>query len=310
MAQVRETNGQLQTVYRRFHRVVNGEYSIRLLEWTKLNWSENEQFEHCLTLTKTLCPINCVILHIEFMSGILHILENAKRNDKRLFSLLIDPDKTGGAELERTALAAKDAGVDLLFVGGSLLVNDRLFDTVQIIKANCDIPVVLFPGDNMQVVPNADAILLLSVISGRNAEMLIGKHVVAAPRLKNSGLEIIPTGYMLIDSGRPTTASYMSNTNPLPHDKDDIAACTAMAGEMLGMKTIFMDGGSGAMNAVSESMVKRVSQHVDVPLIVGGGLKTPEMAKARFDAGATVVVVGNAVEKNGSLLAELASAKF
>jgi len=244
------------------------------------------------------------------MSGILHILGNAKRNDKRLFSLLIDPDKTGGAELERTALAAKDAGVDLLFVGGSLLVNDRLFDTVQIIKANCDIPVVLFPGDNMQVVPNADAILLLSVISGRNAEMLIGKHVVAAPRLKNSGLEIIPTGYMLIDSGRPTTASYMSNTNPLPHDKDDIAACTAMAGEMLGMKTIFMDGGSGAMNAVSESMVKRVSQHVDVPLIVGGGLKTPEMAKARFDAGATVVVVGNAVEKNGSLLAELASAKF
>jgi len=241
------------------------------------------------------------------MMDILNHLQQAKQKQRKLFSLLIDPDKTGGKELERIVGSAQNAGVDMLFVGGSLLVTDTLFDCVQIIKANCDIPVVLFPGDNMQVVPNADAILLLSVISGRNAEMLIGKHVVAAPSLKNSGLEIIPTGYMLIDSGRPTTASYMSNTNPLPHDKDDIAACTAMAGEMLGLKTIFMDGGSGALNAVSPSMVKRVADHVDIPIIVGGGLRTPEMARDRFDAGATVVVVGNAIEQNGSLLAEMAS---
>lgn len=238
---------------------------------------------------------------------ILQNLHTSKSNNQRLFSLLIDPDKTGGSDLERTAISAQNAGVDMFFVGGSLLVGNSLFDCVQIIKANCDIPVVLFPGDNMQVVANADAILLLSVISGRNPEMLIGKHVVAAPRLKNSGLEIIPTGYMLIDSGKPTTASYMSNTNPMPHDKDDIAACTAMAGEMLGLKTIFMDGGSGAQNAVSTSMIKRVSDHVDVPIIVGGGLKTPEMARDRFDAGATVVVVGNAIEKDGSLLSEMAS---
>lgn len=144
------------------------------------------------------------------MMDILHHLQEAKQKQRKLFSLLIDPDKTGGNELERTAISAQNAGVDMLFVGGSLLVTNTLFDCVQIIKANCDIPVVLFPGDNMQVVPNADAILLLSVISGRNAEMLIGKHVVAAPSLKNSGLEIIPTGYMLIDSGRPTTASYMT----------------------------------------------------------------------------------------------------
>jgi putative glycerol-1-phosphate prenyltransferase len=238
---------------------------------------------------------------------VLPIIESAKKANEKLFSLLIDPDNCTGKEAQHTALAAKDAGVDLLFVGGSLLVNDRLFDTVQIIKANCDIPVVLFPGDNMQVVPNADSILLLSVISGRNAEMLIGKHVVAAPRLKDSGLEIIPTGYMLIDSGKATTASYMSNTNPIPHDKDDIAACTAMAGEMLGLRTMFLDGGSGAQNSVSPSMVKRVADHVNVPIIVGGGLKTPEMAKARFEAGATVVVVGNAIEQNGALLAEIAS---
>ena len=238
---------------------------------------------------------------------VLQNLRISKSNNQKLFSLLIDPDRTGGTDLERTAISAQNAGVDMFFVGGSLLVSNSLFDCVQIIKANCDIPVVLFPGDNMQVVPNADAILLLSVISGRNAEMLIGKHVVAAPQLKNSGLEIIPTGYMLIDSGIPTTASYMSNTNPMPHDKNDIAACTAMAGEMLGLKTIFMDGGSGAQNAVSTSMIKLVSDYVNVPIIVGGGLKTPEMAKDRFDAGATVVVVGNAIEKDSSLLAEMAS---
>jgi phosphoglycerol geranylgeranyltransferase len=240
--------------------------------------------------------------------SILGQLEQARQQNKRLFSLLIDPDKIGSNELERLVRTADQASVDMLFIGGSLLVRNTLFDCVQIIKANCNIPVILFPGDNMQVVPNADGILLLSVISGRNAEMLIGKHVVAAPNLKNSGLEIIPTGYMLVDSGRPTTASYMSNTVPLPHDKDDIAACTAMAGEMLGLRTIFMDGGSGALNSVSESMVKRVAEHVSVPIIVGGGLKTPEMAKARFDAGATVVVVGNAIEKDGSLLSEMASA--
>lgn len=242
--------------------------------------------------------------------NVLQHLIDAKQKQHKLFSLLIDPDETNGRNLEKTIQSATDAGVDMFFVGGSLLVSNTLFDTVQIIKANCNIPVVLFPGDNMQVVPNADALLLLSVISGRNAEMLIGKHVVAAPQLKSSGLEIVPTGYMLVDSGRPTTASYMSNTNPLPHDKDDIAACTAMAGEMLGMKTIFMDGGSGAQNAVSEGMIRRVANHVDIPIIVGGGLRTPEMAKARFDAGATVVVVGNAIEKDSSRLQELANAKF
>lgn len=235
-----------------------------------------------------------------------HILE-AKNEQRKLFSLLIDPDEIGGNELEKLAIRASESGVNMLFVGGSLLVNNTLFDCVQIIKANCDIPVVLFPGDNMQVVPNADAILLLSVISGRNAEMLIGKHVVAAPRLKNSGLEILPTGYMLIDSGKPTTASYMSNTLPIPHDKDDIAACTAMAGEMLGHRLIFLDGGSGAQSSVSTSMIKRVSEHVDVPLIVGGGIKNAEVAHSKFDAGADIVVVGNAIEKDPTLLDELAS---
>jgi phosphoglycerol geranylgeranyltransferase len=237
--------------------------------------------------------------------GVLTDIHAAKERRQRQFALLIDPDRVGQDDLRKLVNRARGIRVDLLFVGGSLLVNDTLRECVQTIKDNCEIPVVLFPGDNMQVVPNADAILLLSVISGRNPEMLIGKHVVAAPRLRQSGLEVIPTGYMLIDSGRPTTASYMSNTQPIPRDKDDIALCTAMAGEMLGMGCIFMDGGSGAENSVSESMVKAVSTNISVPLIIGGGIRTPEMTRAKFEAGADIVVVGNAIEKETALLEEM-----
>jgi putative glycerol-1-phosphate prenyltransferase len=237
--------------------------------------------------------------------GVLEGIHSAKGRRQRQFALLIDPDRVAGSELAQLASRAQKSGVNLLFVGGSLLVNDTLHDCVRIIKENCNIPVVLFPGDNMQVVPNADAILLLSVISGRNAEMLIGKHVVAAPRLRHSGLEIIPTGYMLIDSGRPTTASYMSNSQPIPHDKNDIALCTAMAGEMLGMQCVFMDGGSGAQNSVSESMIAAVAENTSVPLIIGGGIRTPEMARSKFEAGADIVVVGNAIEKQSALLEEM-----
>jgi phosphoglycerol geranylgeranyltransferase len=238
---------------------------------------------------------------MQILDGILHL----KSKQQRQFALLIDPDKIEGIALAKLAQRAQHSGVDLIFVGGSLLVKNSLFECVQTIKEHCNKPVVLFPGDNMQVVPNADAILLLSVISGRNSEMLIGKHVVAAPRLKHSGLEIIPTGYMLIDSGKPTTASYMSNSQPIPRDKDDIAACTAMAGEMLGLKCIFMDGGSGAQNSVSETMIQAVSSSVSIPLIIGGGIRTPEMTKAKFDAGANIVVVGNAIEKDSTLLEEM-----
>ncbi|MCF8258438.1 MAG: geranylgeranylglyceryl/heptaprenylglyceryl phosphate synthase [Flavobacteriales bacterium] len=240
--------------------------------------------------------------------SILESIRSAKGRRQRQFALLIDPDRVGGKDLALLAQKAAQSGVDLLFVGGSLLVNDTLEACVQTIKDNCDIPVILFPGDNMQVVSNADAILLLSVISGRNPEMLIGKHVVAAPRLRHSGLEVIPTGYMLIDSGRPTTASYMSNSQPIPRDKDDIAICTAMAGEMLGMQCVFMDGGSGAENSVSESMIRSVSSNISVPLIIGGGIRTPEMTRAKFEAGADIVVVGNAIEKGSVLLQEMVHA--
>jgi phosphoglycerol geranylgeranyltransferase len=149
---------------------------------------------------------------------------------------------------------------------------------------------------------------LLSLISGRNAEMLIGKHVVAAPLLKASGLEIISTGYLLIDPGHPTSVSYMSNTTPIPHDKNDIALCTALAGEQLGLKLIFLDAGSGARVPVSKSMTFEVSKTISVPLIVGGGIKTPEKALENCLAGADVIVVGNSIEKNQHLLAEMSDA--
>ena len=209
---------------------------------------------------------------------------------------------------ETLATNAQLAGVDLIFVGSSLLTTDDLDDCIKIIKQHCNIPVVLFPGSVLQISGFADAILLLSLISGRNAEMLIGKQVIAAPLLKASTLEIISTGYMLIDPGHPTSVSYMSNTAPVPHDKNDIALCTALAGEQLGLKTIFMDAGSGARVPVSRSMIETVSRTVSVPLIIGGGIKSPEKALENCDAGADVVVVGNSIEKNQNLIAEISDA--
>src|SRR5205814_1035231 len=172
----------------------------------------------------------------------------------------------------------------------------------------CSIPVILFPGTPSQVSRHADGLLYLSLISGRNPELLIGQHVISAPAVRKSGLEIISTGYMVIDGGAPTTVSYISNATPIPADKDDIAVCTAMAGEMLGMKLIYMDAGSGAKRAISEEMISRVAKVISVPLIIGGGIKEPEKAYLNCKAGADLIVVGNAIEKDPSLIKEMAAA--
>lgn len=223
-------------------------------------------------------------------------------------AVLVDPDKPTDEQVVKLAIRAEKAKVDFIFVGGSLLTNDNLDSCIRLLKANSSIPVVLFPGNSLQLSGKADAFLLLSLISGRNAEMLIGRHVIAAPFLKLSGLEIIPTGYMLIDSGKPTTVSYMSNSIPIPADKNDIAMCTAMAGEMLGMKLIFMDAGSGAINPIPHEMIKQVRQSVSVPLVIGGGIKTPEMAAATARAGADLVVIGNTLEHSPNLIEAFAEA--
>jgi phosphoglycerol geranylgeranyltransferase len=229
-------------------------------------------------------------------------------NSRKAFAVLIDPDKHNKQNLAEVITAAKEADVDFIFVGGSLLTSDDLDATLEVIKSLTDLPVILFPGSIMQINGKADAVLLLSLISGRNADMLIGKHVVAAPYLKKSGLEILPTGYMLIESGPLTTAQYMSGTLPIPGKKDDIAVCTAMAGEMLGLKLIYMDAGSGAERPVSSSMIKKVKENISIPLIIGGGIRNTEQAINACKAGADVIVVGNAIEKDLSVIKEIAYA--
>ena len=174
---------------------------------------------------------------------------------RKKLAVLIDPDKPTDVQIKSIVDSANAADVDFFFVGGSLLTTDSLEHCIKVIKANSDIPVLIFPGNSLQISKYCDGFLLLSLISGRNPEMLIGRHVIAAPYLKLYGNEIIPTGYMLIDSGKATSVSYMSDTTPIPHDKDDIAMCTALAGEMLGLKLIYLEAGSGAEIPVSTSMI-------------------------------------------------------
>jgi putative glycerol-1-phosphate prenyltransferase len=231
-----------------------------------------------------------------------------KANGKKSFAVLVDPDKVDDVKMHKIIELAISAGVDYFLVGGSLVISNYLDECVQIIKHNCSIPVLLFPGSSTQVSKYADALLYLSLISGRNPELLIGQHVVSAPAIKKTGLEIISTGYMVIDGGAPTTVSYISNASPLPADKNEIAMCTAMAGEMLGMKLIYMDAGSGAKVPIKESMIALVSKNIEVPLIIGGGITDPEKAYLNCKAGADIIVVGNAIEKDESLIMEMASA--
>ena len=231
-----------------------------------------------------------------------------KQKGLKSFAVLIDPDKVNNALLDEVTDLCVQAKVDYLFVGGSLVVSNHLDECIQHIKQNCSIPVILFPGSTAQISRYADALLYLSMISGRNPELLIGQHVVSAPFVKQSGLEIISTGYMVIDGGAPTTVSYISNASPIPADKNEIAMCTAMAGEMLGMKLIYMDAGSGAKRAITESMIEKVSGCIDIPLVVGGGITDPEKAYRNCKAGADLIVVGNAIEKDSTLIKEMSAA--
>lgn len=241
-------------------------------------------------------------------SAIYHSLTDKKKQGKKSFAVLIDPDKVNNSILDKLIDLSVSANVDYLFVGGSLVISNHLDECVQHIKKRCDIPVILFPGSPTQVSKYADALLYLSLISGRNPELLIGQHVVSAPFIRQSGLEIMPTGYIVIDGGAPTTVSYISNASPVPADKSEIAMCTAMAGEMLGMRLIYMDAGSGAKRPISEHMIEAVAKNISTPLIVGGGITEPEKAYRNCRAGADLIVVGNAIEKDPFIIKEIASA--
>jgi phosphoglycerol geranylgeranyltransferase len=240
------------------------------------------------------------------MKAIYDLLLQRKLQGKKSLAVLIDPDKTG--LLSELLSVAEKYSPDFFLIGGSLLSEGKIENCIRSIRAASTAPVVLFPGNEMQVSPSADAILLLSVISGRNPDLLIGRHVAAAGIIRSSGLEIISTGYVLIDSGAPTAVSYMSNTQPIPRDKNSIAAMTAMAGEQLGMKLIYLEAGSGAQLPVPVSMIETVRKNISVPLICGGGLTTMNEIIERFQAGADVIVVGNVLEKNPGLLQEFSTA--
>jgi len=235
----------------------------------------------------------------------------AIRNERGAgFWVLIDPDRNTPEQAAKRAVRAQEAGADTILVGSSILLTDHFDPTVEAIKRAVTVPVVIFPGSTQQVSGAADAILFLSLVSSRNPELLIGQHVKAAPSIKQLGLEVIPTGYLLVESGTLTSIEYMSNSKPIPRAKPDIAMAHALAAEYLGMRLIYLDAGSGGRQPVPSDMIEACANYVNVPLIVGGGIHTGELAERAVRAGASFIVVGNALERKAgkALLSELADA--
>lgn len=233
-------------------------------------------------------------------------LKRDSEEGMKKFAILIDPDKMRLEHITEIVNRANAAEVDYFFIGGSLILQNVLDQVIQYIKSHSSIPCILFPGNSFQISTKADAILFLSLISGRNPDLLIGHHVLTAPYLRASNLEIMPTGYMLVDGGVDTTARYISNTQPIPYDKDEIAIATAIAGEMLGLRLLYMDAGSGARTSISTEMISAVKEAVEIPIIVGGGIQSAAEAKSKLEAGADVIVIGNAIEKSPELITEIA----
>lgn len=231
----------------------------------------------------------------------MNIYDKILNTENPLLAVLIDPEKAENIYLSKVLKACNEQKVDLLFVGGSL-VSKSTDDLVVFLKQKTNIPVILFPGSVIQVSLHADGILFLSLISGRNAEYLISQHVLVAKMLKMSNLEVIPTGYILIGENNSSTTEYITNTRAIPTNKIDVIISTAIAGQLLGMKAIYLEAGSGAKENVTENIIKKVRSEIEIPIIVGGGIDTPEKAKLLANAGANVIVVGNAFERNTELI--------
>ncbi len=227
-------------------------------------------------------------------------LLKVNREKKAGFLVLLDPDRLSPGKISDLAFRAEKSGADGILVGSSLLLSTHFDEAIKKIKEKVKLPVIIFPGNANQVSKYADAVLFLSLISGRNPNLLIGEQVKAAPVIKEFGLEPIPTGYMLIESGKMTSVQFMSDTLPLPPNKPDIACAHALAAEYMGMKFIFMDAGSGAEKSVPEFLIKEVKKFISVPLIIGGGIRDPEIAREKVKAGANFVVIGNALEEQGN----------
>ena len=239
---------------------------------------------------------------------VYNYLLNVLREKKKGFLFLLDPDRIQPQDVRERVEGINQSGVDAILLGTSMLFNFDLDRIAGEIKRYTKVPVILFPGSAYQLSPNVDAIFFLSLISGRNPELLIGEHVRAAPLIRKYGIEAIPVGYMLIESTNLTSARFMSNSLPIPRDKPDIAKAHALAGEYLGMKIIYIDAGSGAGESISEEMIAEIKSIITTPLVVGGGIRTPEEARDKVRAGADFVVVGNALERDMSVLQEFCRA--
>ena len=242
------------------------------------------------------------------MTNFIQQIYEIKSKEKKALAVLIDPDQPVES-VAKIAQQCEKQGVDFIFVGGSIVTVGLLSQTISEIRQNCSCPVYIFPGNEFMIDDQADGILFLSLLSGRNPEYLIGKQVVSAPVLAASNLDIVPTAYLLIDGGRETSVSYISNTKPIPSDKPDIAMATALAGKLLGMQCIYMDAGSGALHAIPAKMVNKVKQQTKLPLIIGGGIRSAETARELYKAGADVLVIGNGVEQSETLVALVSEVK-
>jgi len=224
------------------------------------------------------------------------------------YVVLIDPDRKNENSLESRVESANESGVDALFVGGSLMMDRKCKERVKRIKDVSNIPVIFFPGGVGQLNAYYDAMLFMSVISGRNPHYLIGEQAIAAPIVKDIGMETIPTGYILMDGGAGSTVEFMSGTRPIPMNRSDIAVAHALAGQYLGMKLIYLEAGSGAKEPVGNNVVEAVTETLDIPVIVGGGIRNAETASEKVKAGASIIVTGTVIEENSSLMSELADA--
>ena len=227
-------------------------------------------------------------------------LMDIKKRHRAGFLVLIDPDRSSSEVIAEQAVLYEDAGVDAILVGTSLMMGNGFDNFVEALRNVVNIPVIIFPGEKSQVTDRADAILFLSLLSGRNPDLIIGEQIKSAPIVKAIGLEAISTAYLLVDSGRITSVEFMSNTKPIPSDKPEIAVAHAITAEIFGMKLIYLEAGSGAERPVPDEMISAVSSSVDIPVMVGGGIRTPETVARKVAAGASFVVVGNHLEKSAN----------
>ena len=233
--------------------------------------------------------------------GVFSAIQGQVKKGRRSYWVLLDPDDFSPQRGAVIAKKAMEAGVDALLVGGSLMHTNHFDQFVDKVKKKVSIPVILFPGDSTQLSRHADAILFLSLISGRNPVNLIGEHVKAAPLIRKCGIEPIATAYMLIESGAVTSVEFMSNTRPLPRNKPMIAAAHALAAQYMGMAMIYLEAGSGAPETVPDAMIKLVRSYVDIPIIVGGGIRDTKTALAKLAAGADIIVTGNMLRRPDGL---------